>query len=102
LLWRVEADDDARGLDELAGLVQLSRFHFRASFQPATGMTPHEWLTTLRMRCACELPERADWPVITIAGVKLGTPRHRLSQLVSGARWVQARAPIDRRHVTPT
>jgi len=39
LLWRGEAEDDARGLDELAGLVQLSRFHFRASFSLATGMT---------------------------------------------------------------
>jgi len=55
------------GLDELAGLVQLSRFHFCTSFRLATGMTPHEWLTAMRMRRACELLAKTDWPVINIA-----------------------------------
>ena len=36
-------------LDELAGLVNLSRFHFCTAFRQATGQTPHAWLTALRI-----------------------------------------------------
>ncbi len=36
-------------LDELAGLVGLSRFHFCTAFRQATGQTPHAWLTALRI-----------------------------------------------------
>ncbi|WP_248310129.1 helix-turn-helix transcriptional regulator [Bosea sp. WAO] len=43
----------------MAGQVQLSRFHFCASFQLATGMTPREWLT-MRMGCACCETEPRD------------------------------------------
>lgn len=59
--------DRAIGLDELAGLVELSRFHFATSFKLATGMTPHEWLTSLRMNRARELLAQTDWPIIAIA-----------------------------------
>ncbi|MFZ3483554.1 helix-turn-helix domain-containing protein [Sphingomonas sp. 3-13AW] len=55
------------GLDELAGLVGLSRFHFCTSLKAATGMTPHEWLTSLRMQRARELLATTDWPIIAIA-----------------------------------
>jgi AraC family transcriptional regulator len=58
--------DRAIGLDELAGLVDLSRFHFATSFKLATGMTPHEWLTSLRMNRARELLARTDMPIIAI------------------------------------
>jgi AraC family transcriptional regulator len=37
------------GLQELADLVGLSRFHFCTAFRLATGRTPYEWLTCLRM-----------------------------------------------------
>jgi AraC family transcriptional regulator len=37
------------GLDELAALVGLSRFHFCTAFHKAVGMPPHRWLTGLRM-----------------------------------------------------
>lgn len=43
------------GLDELAALVDLSRFHFCTAFRLATGMTPHRWLTELRIARAKEL-----------------------------------------------
>jgi AraC family transcriptional regulator len=43
------------GLDELATLVGLSRFHFCTAFRHSTGQTPHAWLTEQRMRCAREL-----------------------------------------------
>lgn len=59
--------DQPIGLDELAAQVELSRFHFCASFKLATGMTPHEWLTSLRMRRARELLTATDWPIIAIA-----------------------------------
>jgi AraC family transcriptional regulator len=52
------------GLDELAAQVGLSRFHFCASFKLATGMTPHEWLTSLRMHRARELLTATDWFVM--------------------------------------
>jgi len=43
------------GLDELAGLVGLSRFHFCTAFRHSTGQTPHAWLTAQRMHRAREL-----------------------------------------------
>ncbi len=54
-------------LDELAALLQLSRYHFCASFKLATGMTPHEWLTALRMRRAADLLAKTDLPIIQVA-----------------------------------
>jgi AraC family transcriptional regulator len=47
--------DQAVGLDELAALVHLSRFHFCTAFRLATGQTPHEWLTAERIRRAKDL-----------------------------------------------
>ena len=55
------------GLDELAALVDLSRFHFCAAFKLATGMTPHEWLTNLRMQRAKHLLASTDWPIVNVA-----------------------------------
>ena len=43
------------GLDDLAGLAGLSRFHFCTAFRQATGATPHEWLTRLRVERAQQL-----------------------------------------------
>jgi AraC family transcriptional regulator len=43
------------GLDELAALVGLSRFHFCTAFRLATGRTPHQWLTGLRIARAKEM-----------------------------------------------
>lgn len=47
--------DRTLGLDELAALVQLSRFHFSTAFRRATGYSPHRWLTGQRMARACDL-----------------------------------------------
>jgi len=65
--YMTEFMDRELSLDELAGLLQLSRHHFCTSFRLATGMTPHEWLTTLRMRRAGEMLVKTDWPIISIA-----------------------------------
>jgi len=42
-------------LDDLAAQVNLSRFHFCTAFRLATGRTPHEWLTGLRIERARQL-----------------------------------------------
>lgn len=62
-LWQVKkvtaymrehlADDI--GLAELSALVGLSRFHFCTAFRLATGHTPHELMTRLRMERARDL-----------------------------------------------
>jgi AraC family transcriptional regulator len=42
-------------LQELANIVSQSRFHFCTAFRGATGMTPYEYLTRMRMQVACSL-----------------------------------------------
>ena len=55
------------GLDDLAGLVGLSRFHFCTAFRQATGATPHEWLTRLRVERAQQLLADPKLPVTHVA-----------------------------------
>jgi AraC family transcriptional regulator len=59
--------DQAIGLDLLADLVGLSRFHFCTAFRLATGSTPHAWLVKLRIERAQQLLARTDLPMIQIA-----------------------------------
>ncbi|GLK79171.1 helix-turn-helix domain-containing protein [Methylopila turkensis] len=59
--------DRELGLDELAGLVDLSRHHFCTAFRLATGQTPHEWLVALRMTRARQLLASHDLPVTSVA-----------------------------------
>jgi len=54
------------GLDELAALVSLSRFHFCTAFRLATGHTPHQWLTNLRIERAKEMLTDPLLPVTEI------------------------------------
>ena len=54
------------GLDELAALVNLSRFHFCTAFRLATGRTPHQWLTNLRIARAKEMLTDPLLPVTEI------------------------------------
>jgi AraC family transcriptional regulator len=44
--------DQEIGLQELATLINRSRFHFCTAFRIATGHTPHEWLTVQRIQRA--------------------------------------------------
>ena len=46
---------DDLDLDRLAAVAALSKFHFVRSFRDATGLTPHRYLTMLRMRRAATL-----------------------------------------------
>ena len=54
-------------LDDLAGLVNLSRFHFVTAFRLATGQTPHDWLTALRIAQSKRLLADRNTPITTIA-----------------------------------
>ncbi|WP_130393945.1 helix-turn-helix domain-containing protein [Cupriavidus agavae] len=58
-------------LDDLAGLLQMSRFHFCTAFRLATGQTPHEWLTALRIGHARHLLITTEMPVTSI-GMAVG------------------------------
>jgi len=63
------------GLAELAGLLDLSRFHFCTAFRLATGQTPHEWLTARRIERARELLGNPDLRITDIAlAVGYNTP----------------------------
>ncbi|MCW6533120.1 AraC family transcriptional regulator [Sphingomonas sp. MMSM20] len=59
--------DEPIGLDMLAGLVGLSRFHFCTAFRQATGRTPHEWLVTLRIEHARRLLAHPELAVTEVA-----------------------------------
>lgn len=59
--------DEEIGLDELAALVSLSRFHFITAFRLATGRTPHDWLVGERIERARALLEDQRLPVTEIA-----------------------------------
>ncbi|WP_245296835.1 MULTISPECIES: AraC family transcriptional regulator [Rhodomicrobium] len=65
--YMIEHLDKTIGLDELAGLVKLSRFHFCTSFRVATGRTPHEWLTQQRMDRARGLLADASLRITDVA-----------------------------------
>lgn len=54
-------------LDELAALVDLSRFHFCAAFHLSMGAPPHKWLRALRMNEAKRLLLHTRMPIIDIA-----------------------------------
>jgi AraC family transcriptional regulator len=55
------------GLDEMAALVGLSRFHFCTAFRRATGASPHHYLTALRMAQARKLLAEPSLPIIQVA-----------------------------------
>ena len=61
------------GLDEMAALVGLSRFHFATAFRQATGASPHHYLTALRMTQARagKLLSQPDLPIIIQVALKL-------------------------------
>lgn len=59
--------DQEIGLEELAGLVNLSRFHFCTAFRKATGHTPHNWLVMQRIGEARRLLGIAELPVTEVA-----------------------------------
>lgn len=65
--WMREHLDEEIGLEELAALVGLSRFHFCTAFRKATGHTPHAWLVMQRIGEARRLLAMPELPVTEIA-----------------------------------
>jgi len=63
---RENLDQDI-GLQDLADLLKLSRFYFCGAFRAATGYTPHEWLTTLRIHEARRLLANPETRISDIA-----------------------------------
>jgi AraC family transcriptional regulator len=59
--------DEEMGLQELATLLDLSRFHFCTAFRMATGHTPREWLTVQRIQRAKALLTDPKLPITDIA-----------------------------------
>jgi AraC family transcriptional regulator len=55
------------GVQELADVVNLSRFYFCTAFRLATGCTPHERLTQLRIERARSLLADGSMPITEIA-----------------------------------
>jgi AraC family transcriptional regulator len=85
------------GLDDLANLVNLSRFHFCTAFRRATGHTPYQWLTTLRIGRAREL--LAD-PKLSITDIALAVGYETPSAFAASFRKVTGTSPSDfRRHI---
>lgn len=54
-------------LQEMADLVELSRFYFCSAFRMATGYTPHEWLMKLRIDAARRMLTTTSAPITQIA-----------------------------------
>lgn len=55
------------GLEDLAKLVQLSRFHLARRFKASFGLPPHQYITGLRMDMAKRLLKESSMPVGEIA-----------------------------------
>jgi AraC family transcriptional regulator len=55
------------GLQELADGVNLSRFYFCSAFRMATGYTPHEYLTRMRIEVARRFLTVPSMPITDIA-----------------------------------
>jgi AraC family transcriptional regulator len=54
-------------LDDLAGVAAISKFHFLRLFRQRAGVTPHQFLTRLRMERAAQLLAETAEPVQEVA-----------------------------------
>lgn len=89
--------DEPIGLHELASLVGLSRFHLCTAFRRATGLTPHQWLVSLRMSEARRLLQDRRFSVTEIAlTVGYQTP----SSFAHAFRLAVGVTPSEFRHAT--
>ena len=78
------------GLDELAALVNLSRFHFCTAFRKATGQTPHNWLMILRIEEARRLLET---PALAVTDVALAVGYQTSSSFAAAFRKLVGTTP---------
>ena len=54
-------------LSTLATISGLSKSHFARAFKGSTGLPPHCWLLTMRIKRACAMLTETDMPIIDIA-----------------------------------
>jgi AraC family transcriptional regulator len=73
--YMLEHLSESLTLDELAGVIHLSRFHFCTAFRLATCKTPHEWLVIQRIEMARKLLEDRVLNITEVGlAVGYGTP----------------------------
>jgi AraC family transcriptional regulator len=82
------------GLDDIAGLVNLSRYHFCTAFRRATGRTPHQWLTAQRISRACELLAH---PTLSVTDIALAVGYETPSAFAASFRKVVGTSPSQYR-----
>lgn len=85
---------DEVGLDELAGLLGLSRFYFCTAFRLATGKTPHEWLREARIGQARKLLAE---PYLSVTDVGLAVGYGTPSAFAASFRKLVGVTPTDYR-----
>jgi AraC-like DNA-binding protein len=59
--------DEKISIDSLAGIADLSMFHFARAFKQSAGLTPHDYLIRRRIKRAMELLASTDLPLSEIA-----------------------------------
>lgn len=56
-----------RSIEELAGLIGLSKGHFSRAFLGSTGLSPHQWITEERVKLAMHKLTETEDPISEIA-----------------------------------
>jgi AraC family transcriptional regulator len=84
--------DQEIGLNELAALVNLSRYHFCTAFRLATGRTPHEWLTCLRI---CRAKELLIDPALRVTDIALSVGYQTPSSFAASFRKAVGVTPTE-------
>jgi AraC family transcriptional regulator len=80
------------GLNELAAIAGLSRYHFCTAFRLATGQTPHEWLMRERIERARAMLATSNATITEVAlAVGYGTP----SAFTAAFRRVTGQTPTE-------
>ena len=67
-------------VEKIAGQIGLERSYFSARFRQKTGVTPHQYLTRLRVQKACQLLETTDFSISEIAYL-VGLAPHNFSRI---------------------
>ena len=70
------------GLSEMAGVANLSRYHFSRQFKRSTGLSPHQYVIQRRVKRARELLSNTDLPVGDVASAVGFTHQSHLAQHV--------------------
>lgn len=90
--YMTEHLDEAVGLQQLAELLHINRFHFCKSFRKSTGFTPHQWLVRIRMERARELLTKSG---MTITEVALAVGYHTPSSFAHAFRLTMGVTPTE-------